>query len=439
MKRCFVWAPLAAFLVAGSVGAQDETKAVHGLFKPLPVTVTAGKHDYQNTPVVVPLNLPDPLLRAGVVLKNKDTGTTLIGQLTAPGLLTEGVKRQDPRLKRCDLHFIVPSLKAGQTLTFLVDISTALNNKTRDTFHWVDVPRQYAELRFGDRPVLKYMDRPYDKSTQQRDQTYKVFHHLYDPEGKQLVTNGGQTDYPNEPKRKLLYSHHRGLMFAFMRNTYNGKVVADTWHAKPGDTHQEHTGFANVEAGPVLGRHRALVEWHGPDNAVFAKEEREVTVYNVPGGTLVEFASRLAPKDGPVKLGGDPQHAGFQFRARNDVADKTAKQTYYLRPDGKGQPGATRNWPGDKTHVNLPWDAMCFVLDGKRYTVAYLDRPSNPREARWSERDYGRFGNYFEYEMSEQHSLVVDYRIWLQDGEMTGPQVQALSTAFVTPPAVTVK
>jgi hypothetical protein len=215
----------------------------------------------------------------------------------------------------------------------------------------------------------------------------------------------------------------------FNKCTYGDGKRADTWHCQK-DDHQSHQGFLNVEAGPVVGRHRVAVDWHGAKKEVFAKEEREMTVYNVPRGTLVEFASRVKTPGGKVKLDGDPQHAGFQFRAHNDVAAKTAKQTYYLRPDGKGEPGKTRNWPGDKAHVDLPWNAMSFVLDGKRYTVAYLDHPKNPRAARHSERDYGRFGCYFEYEVTKDNPLVVHYRVWLQEGEMTRDQVQALSTSF---------
>src|SRR5581483_12011042 len=124
--------------------------------------------------------------------------------------------------------------------------------------------------------------------------------------------------------------------------------------------------------------------WHGQGKERFAVEERELTVYNVPGGRLVEFAARLRPTDGPVKLDGDPQHAGFHFRADNEVATKTNKETIFIRPDGVDKPGATRNWPQDKGHVNLPWNAMSFVLGGKRYTAAYLDRPDNPKEARYS-------------------------------------------------------
>ena len=82
---------------------------------------------------------------------------------------------------------------------------------------------------------------------------------------------------------------------------------------------------------------------------------------------------------------------------------------------------------------------MSFVLDGKRFTAAYLNHPSNPGESRWSERDYGRFGCYFPYELTPERPLVATYRVWLQDGEMTGPQVEALHTSFASPPAVAAK
>ena len=54
---------------------------------------------------------------------------------------------------------------------------------------------------------------------------------------------------------------------------------------------------------------------------MFAKELREITVYHVPDGRLIEFASRLESVIGTVKLDGDPQHAGFHFRAAQEVAD----------------------------------------------------------------------------------------------------------------------
>ena len=158
-----------------------------------------------------------------------------------------------------------------------------------------------------------------------------------------------------------------------------------------------------------------------------------MTVYNLRTGTLIEFASRLESTVSHLKLDGDPQHAGFQFRASQEVPDKTKDLTYYLRPDGKGEPGKFRNWPDDKQHVNLPWNALSFVLDDQRYTCCYLDHPLNPKETRYSERDYGRFGAYFVAELMVKEKLDLNYRIWLQNGEMTVEQVQTYSNDFVTP------
>jgi hypothetical protein len=266
-----------------------------------------------------------------------------------------------------------------------------------------------------------------DSSKASREETYKVFHHLYDPTGKQLVTkgSGGQ------------YTHHRGLFFGFNRVTYGDGKKADVWHCS-GDAHQSHEGILAAEAGPVLGRHRVAVDWHGVAKEVFAQEQRELAVYSLPGGWLVEFASRVRSQ-GPVRLDGDPQHAGFHFRAAQEVAASTKGQTYYLRPSGKDEPGKTKNWPQNKDHVDLPWNCMSFVVGGRRYTAVYLDRPSNPKEARFSERDYGRFGSYFEYDLSPERPLEVVYRLWLQEGELTADQASALSADFVDPVKVSVK
>jgi hypothetical protein len=82
---------------------------------------------------------------------------------------------------------------------------------------------------------------------------------------------------------------------------------------------------------------------------------------------------------------------------------------------------------------------MSFVLQGKRYTAAYLDHPKNPKEARYSEREYGRFGSYFAYTIDEGKPLTVTYRFRLQEGLMKPEEITALSAAFVEPVRVTVQ
>jgi hypothetical protein len=390
------------------------------------LTIAADKEDRAVMPLTVWLALPRELADARSVVLRDAAGKTLPGQLTGPSLLAAPGKTGADEVGR-ELHFLLPAVKAGETATFQVTLST--DPPKGDLFRWQDTPGQQMDLFFGDRPVLRYMYAPLDDSTKdKRELTYKVFHHLFDPAGKRLVTKG-----PGG-----LYTHHRGLFYGFNRITLPDGKSADTWHCT-GDAHQSHQGFLASEAGAVLGRQRLKIHWHGPGKKAFAEEERELTVYHAPGGILVEFASRLKSLGGTIKLDGDPQHAGFQFRADQEVAANSKKFTYYLRPDGPGKPGETRNWAGGKGPANLPWNAMSFVLGNDRYTVCYLDKPTNPKEARYSERDYGRFGSYFVYEIDESKPLAVNYRLWLQEGEMTVPQVSAIIAGFVQPPPVVVK
>jgi Methane oxygenase PmoA len=407
-----------------------------------------------NSPLTIPLSVPMAWAKFEEIEVEALTGkeaARVVGQLTAPGIMTESIKAKDGLVRR-DLHVVLKA-PCKELIAHFKETKPQLVR-----FGWLGKKDEYAELvqTYSGKyvPFLRYVDRPYDaSSSESRDKTYKVFHHLYDPAGKRFVTNGGFADDNVTDPKKLLFPHHRGIMYGFNKCSYGPdlKQQADTWHCPPPSAdnkkkvptaHVSHEKTLNMEAGPVLGRHRVLLGWYGAEEKPFALEERELTVYSVKGGTLLEFASRLRTTGGKIRVDGDPQHAGFQFRAANDVADKKiAAQTYYLRPDGKGKPGETRNWdPKTKDGpVDLPWDAMSFVLDGKRYTVCYLNHPSNPKETRFSERDYGRFGGYFQADITEETPLVVHYRLWLQDGEMTQEQASALRTAFASQPKTTVK
>jgi hypothetical protein len=403
--------------------------AALGAAPALEITVAAGPHERNNTPVRVPLPAgqvgTDKV--ASVTLTDPD-GKTIPAQVTAPRLISgDGDGRE--------LYFILRHLPAGQPLRLKAVLSTDPPS-SEGGFAWHDKPGISTELRFGERPIVRYHYERLDESTPaSRVRTYKVFHHLYSPRGDRIVTNGLSDD------PKVHSPHHRGIFYGFNRITYGDGKTADVWHCIDG-AYQEHDGFLASEEGPVLGRHRVAIGWHGhSEKQAFAEEERELTVYNVPGGQLVEFASRLRSPAGRVRIDGDPQHAGFQFRAHNDVDAQTSQETIFIRPDGVGEPGQTRNWdPATRQGpVNLPWNAMSFVLGGKRYTTAYLDRPDNPKEARFSEREYGRFGSYFKYTIDEGKPLTVNYRLWLQEGLMKPEEVAALSRDFVEPVKVTLE
>jgi hypothetical protein len=449
LRRGCAIALLAAACFASVTAIADDT---------IQFSIDAGKQDRVNTPISVELAVPAAVKDATRVDVRDETGNKLVGQLTSPSLLAKPATAADKQVAR-ELHFILPELKAGQSKSYTATIGTKAESsgKPADQFQWKDTAGEHEDLLFGDRSVMRYMYHKLDESSKAaRDETFKPYHHVFDFEGKNLLTKGPGGLYP----------HHHGIFYGFNKTTFDGGKPVDIWHCT--NAFQEHSKFLAHEAGPVLARQLVEITWNsepkipdsattpadakkaaegnkklGDKNEVFAKEQREMTVYNTPGGLMIDFASKLNAELPPVHLDGDPQHAGFHYRSTNEVNEKSKNETFYIRPDGidpvKGEKG-TRNWPAQKEHVNLPWDAMSVVVGGKRYTVAYLDKPTNPKESRFSERDYGRFGSYFVTDLTAKDKpLDVNYRLWIQPGAMDVPDVAGLDTNFVDPPKVTLK
>src|SRR5262249_46857690 len=153
-----------------------------------------------------------------------------------------------------------------------------------DVFHWQAVSSHVVELRFGKRAVARYVYEPLDETSEERRMsTALVFHHLFDPQGNRLLTKGYGGNYP----------HHPGGFYGFRDVTYEGGKHCNVWAGKPGNGYQAHESVLATAGGPVLGRHRVALAWRGPNKELFAREEREITVYNVHQGVLVELASRL--------------------------------------------------------------------------------------------------------------------------------------------------
>jgi hypothetical protein len=169
------------------------------------------------------------------------------------------------------------------------------------------------------------------------------------------------------------------------------------------------------------------------DHTTFAVERRKLHFSLLPDGSLqIDFHSTVKTEQELVELDGDPQHAGFQFRAANEVAEKTKQETYYTRPaDGKDENGKTKNWPKDKDMINLLWKSQCIIVGNNRYTTVYLDHPNNPKPAFYSERDYGRFGSYFKTKITPKQPLKVRYRLVINQGEKTARDCQGLSDNFM--------
>ena len=301
-----------------------------------------------------------------------------------------------------------------------------------DEFSWKDTPGKHRDLFFGDKPVVRYVYEAIDTSSpERRDLTYKPFYHVYDRDSGDFITKGPGGKYP----------HHRGIYYGFSKCSYtdaDGKEHKgiDTWHCKK--AHQVHEKFLEEKADADQALLSTEIAWIDNDGKKIATETR-TQIFSFSGNDLVvKFSSTLTPDVPKVTVDGDPQHAGFQFRASNEVAEKTAKQTYYIRPKtGKAEPGTTINWSAKndtEATRDLPWKAMSFVVGGNRFTTAYLDSPGNPKPARFSERDYGRFGSYFvSKNITAKKPLIVNYTLVIRKGEMTPDEVEQLSKTFLKP------
>ncbi len=319
------------------------------------------------------------------------------------------------------------STKLNPALIWIALAGTAC--AAEESYHWRDEAGRHTDLVKGDRPLVRYVYAAMDPD--RREETHKPFHHVYDTSGKAFITKG--------PGGK--YSHHRGIYFGFSKcslvNAAGQQESIDTWHSRKGySEHVELIEQATPQAGG--GVHKVKIEWRSDESGTFITEERRLAIAETEFGLQIDFRSTLTTDLDEVKLGGDPQHAGFQFRASNQVFASTSSQTYFVRPGtGQGKPGQTINAPKTLSAPeipgtrNLPWKGMSVVVGGDRYTIVYLDHPDNPKPADYSERSYGRFGSYFEATVTPSAPVTVNYRLFIKPGEMTADEIAALSATFV--------
>lgn len=294
------------------------------------------------------------------------------------------------------------------------------------TFSWHDDPQAgTADLKYGDQPVVRYMY-AYDTSTEQRaHETFKVFHHVFGPGSDDIITKG--------PHGK--YTHHRGIFFGFNKTQFEGQEL-DFWHCRQGE-HQRHVRFEKLSADDEQARMIAEIHWIDRAGKPVIVESRDMNFRPLTGdlagrGFQIDFDSTLVSKRGDITLTGDRQHAGFQIRAAQEIAETDGAR--YVRPAGfPEQPEAYQ--ANDKTepnkHIDLGWFAMTYELGGRRYTFEYFEDPDMPKPSRYSERPYGRFGAFFTAQVTEAQPLHVRYRVNVITGETpTRDEIQARYDQF---------
>ena len=157
-----------------------------------------------------------------------------------------------------------------------------------------------------------------------RERTYKPFYHFMIKREK-FVTKG--------PGGK--FTHHRGIYYGFSKcgalDGNGNKVSVDTWHCKRG--YQTHEKVLQQNANAKEAFLLSEIAWRVDDGTIFITEKRKMRFqFNKEGRLQIDFDSTLSTTQPEVTLDGDPQHAGFQFRASNEVAESMPSRLFTSAP-----------------------------------------------------------------------------------------------------------
>ncbi|MEZ6045598.1 MAG: DUF6807 family protein [Planctomycetaceae bacterium] len=278
-------------------------------------------------------------------------------------------------------------------------------------FSWKDnTEAGELTLVYDEKPVIRYMY-AYDTSNETRaHETYKVYHHVFGPDSGEQITKGAHGQY----------THHRG-MYVGWNKTQVGDKTYDFWHCKDG-AHSRHVKVLDLKADDKSASMTTEIHWNAEEGKPVIKEERtvKVTAVELENGKSwqIDWSTKLASQMGDLILEGDRQHAGFQYRAAQPVAE--AESARYIRPAGFPQEAEAHQVDDSGNpprHIDLNWFAMTYPLGDSQYNVEYFEAPGQPHPSLYSERPYGRFGAYYRTEVKADEPLEMKYRLFVSEGE----------------------
>jgi hypothetical protein len=281
--------------------------------------------------------------------------------------------------------------------TFLILPLASSATAADDGFQLKDTAGQHLDVLHNGTLVGRYMYALDLSSSERRHDTYKPFLHVFDPQGSAPITKG--------PGGR--YTHHRGIFRGWSRLSLNNKSY-DTWHMR--GVVQKHLEFTEQQADQDGASFGSQIRFQTDDGEVLLEEQRTMAFLPPPkpAYAVIDVTSTVKAVAGAIRLHGDPEHAGLQFRPANDVI---GAQTQYLFPGKDTDPRRDRD---------LTWVAESFVINGdQRFTVVYMNHPENSDGAIFSAyRSYGRFGAWFNGEVSAEGEKTTRVRFVILDSDL---------------------
>jgi hypothetical protein len=240
------------------------------------------------------------------------------------------------------------------------------------------------------------------------------FYPIIGPTGAPVMRHWPVEEVPGETHD---HPHHRGLWFT--HGMVNG---VDFWSEEKGTGKTVHTGYDAMESGPVYGLMRSRTDWIAPDGKKIAEDAREVRVYYLREGTLMDFTVTVKAVGGPL-VWGDTKEGSFGLRVADSMRDAVEKgkvaEGHILNSNGL-KDGATWGKAAD-------WVDYYGPVDGQTVGVAIFDGPDSFRHPTyWHVRDYGLFAaNPFGL-----HDFVSEYKGVSDKGNFTLPEGKTMTFRY---------
>ena len=232
------------------------------------------------------------------------------------------------------------------------------------------------------------------------------------------------------------HPHHRSMWFT--HGSVNGQ---DFWSEGDGKGKTVHRKFEALDSAYAVGRIRERNDWIAADGKKVCEDVRDLRVYNVNKGRLMDFEVTLLATEGPVTMG-DTKEGMFGMRIADSMT-VVRGSGHILNSEGQRDK--------DTWGKRANWCDYWGPVDGKTVGIAILDHPDNFRHPTyWHVRDYGLFAaNPFgvhdflgqkeptgEYTIPKGGSLTFRYRIYIHEGDAQQADIASLYEQYAHPPVV---
>jgi len=270
----------------------------------------------------------------------------------------------------------------------------------QNRFDLKETKGQYLHITHQGKLVGQYLI-SCNSALAKRHEILKPFLDLYDAQGIDPITEGPP---------------HPGIFIGYEKLRVNGKTY-DLWHMKDGD--QIHQNFSSMKATSENASFTSLVNWNDSNNTSLLAEYRTFTFLTPPAYAYIEvdMISKLTALVGDTQLDGQVKKGGIHFYAGNGMH---ITQTVYVFPKKQADP---------HTDVDYPWVGESFTLNGKEYSVVYLNDPSNPRNTLFPDySDNGRVGFFYKTTIAKGQTLTLHVRFLICEGAM--PSAELIQKAY---------